>query len=384
LWFLLALGYHYYLMKNPYKPALKYISTGVDVLMTTGILFLYHYDMGYSTSLKAPPFMNHFLTLALAAFRFDTALPIYGGVMAAVSYLVMFGGLLVIQGVEFGSPLDLFTTPKINLVYQAYRILYLIMLTLLTSGLARNVQRLVQSRVKEAEHAFIEKAEREKTQNLLERYFTPEIAAYLTDNPQDMGGTAQLVTVVLTDLRGFTAISERLGSAGSVSLLNEVFEQLVNIVFAHGGTLDKFYGDGMLVVFGVPRPRSDDALRAVLAAREMVEKTRRVRDDLHLELGTAIHTGEVIFGNIGSPKRMELTVIGDTVNTASRMESLNKEFQTNVILSETTCHEVSDYVKVRELPSRTLRGKSEVVRLFALEEVIALPPESNCKRPDIS
>ena len=369
LWFLFAVIYHYYLLKRPYKPVLKYVSTTVDILMTTGMLFTYHYGMGYSASLKAPPFMNYLLTLALAAIRFNASLPIYGGTLAIVTYLFLFSYLLVTQNVEFGLPLDLFTTPKISFVYQIYRVFYLATGTLLVFILVRNIQRLVHLRVREVEKALVEKAEREKTKVLFERYFSPDIANYLTDNPQDIGGRSQRVTMLITDLRDFTAISEMLGPAGSVNLLNKVFESLVEIVFEYKGTLDKFTGDGMLVVFGVPKSKEDDAHRAIMAARKMVEKIRNLDMGITLNIGIAIHTGNVIFGNIGSTQRMELTVIGDTVNTVSRIEELNKELGTDIIISETTYEEVRYDVQAHKLPSRKLRGKSEEIQLYTLDEV---------------
>jgi len=369
LWLLFAVIYQFYLLKRPYKPVLKYMSTTVDILMTTGMLFTYHYSMGYSASLKAPPFMNYLLTLALAAIRFNASLPIYGGMLAIVSYLALFGYLLVTQHVEFGLPLDLFTTPKISLVYQIYRVFYLATGALLVFILVRNIQRLVHLRVREVEKVLFEKAEREKTKSLFERYFSPDIASYLTDNPQDIGGRTHRVTMLITDLRDFTAISEMLGPAGSVNLLNKVFESLVEIVFEYKGTLDKFTGDGMLVVFGVPKSQSDDAFRAIMAARKMVEKVRDLDMGINLNIGIAIHTGNVIFGNIGSTQRMELTVIGDTVNTVSRIEELNKELGTDIIISETTYEEVRYDVQAHKLPSRKLRGKSEEIQLYTLDEV---------------
>ena len=375
LWFVFAAIYHCYLLARPYKPGLKYMSTTVDILMTTGILFLYHYSMGYSASLKAPPFMNYLLAIALAAFRFNTGLPIFGGVLTIASYSLLFGYLVQTQGVQFGSPLEIFTTPKINLVYEFYRILYVVTGAILVSILVRNIERLVRLRVKEAENVLIERAEREKTLGLLERYFSSEIASYLADHFYDIEGRIQQVTVVITDLRDFTATSERLGPVASVNLLNKVFGSLVDIVFQYKGTLDKFRGDGMLVVFGVPDSQPDDALRAVLAARQMVAKVRELDTEVPLKLGIAIHTGNVIFGNIGSPKRMELTVIGDPVNTASRIEALNKEFGTSIIISETTYAQVRDTIQAHELPPRKLRGKSEEIRLYTIDEGAGSIPE---------
>jgi adenylate cyclase len=224
-------------------------------------------------------------------------------------------------------------------------------------------------RVEEVSNALREKVQRERTQKLFERYFTTRIARYLAEHPPELGGKKQRVTVMICDLRRFTALSEKLGPAESVSLLNRLFESLVAIVFKYNGTLDKFLGDGMLVVFGVPEPRPDDAMRAVCAARDMVEKVREIGRDRDLEMGVAINTGDVIFGNIGSSQRMEFTIIGDTVNTTARMEAMNKSFGTSIIVSEETRRALDDTVLVQALPEGLLRGKSDRVKLFKVLSV---------------
>jgi adenylate cyclase len=367
LWLLGAVGYHLYLLRQPYRASYKYLSTLVDMVIITAVLFLYHYDMGYSTTLKAPPFINYLAVLMLAALRFNVRFPIYTGVLGFLAYSSLLAFMILTQPVEFGTPLELFTTPRINFVYQLINLQYIAAFTLAGFVLVLNVRRLVRLRVDEAERALAEKVEREKTQDLLERYFTPEIARYLAEHPPEMGGASQPATVLMCDLRGFTAYSERIGPAESVRLLNKLFERLVAVVFKYEGTLDKFLGDGMLVIFGTPSPRDDDAYRAVQAGREMLAVMAEKQSELPLALGVAIHSGEVIFGNVGSPQRMELTIIGDVVNTVSRMEALNKEFGTNLILSETTYRQMPGGMKVRELPARELRGKAESIRLYTLD-----------------
>lgn len=366
IYLLFALALVIYLRRTPYSTHIKYVSITIDIFLTSLMLFLYHYDMGYSTSLKAPPFINYLAVIALAAFRFNSSLAIYGGILASVLYALILGYMLAFQPVEFGTPLELFTTPKINMTYQLIRFGFLIMFSFASVILTLNVQRLVQLRVKETEIALEEKARRQRTQGLLERYFTPEIARYLTDHPQDMGGVLQPVTVVVADLRNFTGLSERIGPAASVELLNTLFERLTDIIFAHEGTLDKFLGDGLLAVFGTPSPQDDDALRAVSAAQEMAQAVKDSSSEYDLSLGVGVHSGEAIFGNVGSPRRMELTVIGDVVNTTSRIEALNKDLGTTILISETTYQAIHDHITVRELPAQTLRGKTEQLRLYTL------------------
>jgi adenylate cyclase len=233
--------------------------------------------------------------------------------------------------------------------------------------LVYNTQKLIAKRVEETKHAVLEKEQREKAQKLFERYFSEKIARYLADNPPELGGKSRQVTVLVADLRGFTRRSEILGPAASVNLLNRIFDELVAIIFRYGGTLDKFLGDGMLVVFGVPEPSPDDAWHAVQAAREMSAAVRRLEASNDLSMGFAINSGEVIFGNIGSRQRMEFTIVGDTVNTASRMESLNKDFGTDIIISESTLNILGDKVTARRLPEVTLRGKQGIVALYGVE-----------------
>jgi len=370
LWILFSVAYHCYLLTRPYKPYLKYVSTTIDVLVTTGILFLYHFNMGYSTSLKAPPFMNYLLILGLAALRFNHTLPIYGGLLSLIAYSSLFIYFLLTQDIEFGSPLEVFTTPKINWVYQLYRIAYLATFTFLTFILVRNTHRLVTLMVRESQEALAAKAQQERTLGLFERYFSPEVSRYLLHNPLELGGRIQQVTVLVSDLRGFTSLSEKLGPIKSVSFLNNLFDNLVSIVFKYNGTVDKYLGDGMLVIFGIPKSRPDDPLRAVMAAYEMVEKVHQIGQSENADIGIAINTGEVIYGNIGSAKRMEFTVIGDTVNTAFRMEALNKEFGTKIIISDCTYQKICDLVKVRQLPTTNLRGKLELIKLYEFKGFI--------------
>ena len=369
LWLLTAVILYAYLRVQPYKPFIKYLSTTSDILIITGVLFMYHYDMGYSTTLKSIPFLNYFFVLVLATLRFNVFLPIYGGLLSLAAYFVMFSFGSASGHIVFGSMMEEFSTPKINLVQQIYRGTYLIVFTILLLILVRNMHRLIRIRAEETERAFNEKIKRERTQFLFDRYFTPQMANYLAENPLELGGRSQRVTVMMCDLRNFTALCEKMGATKTVNLLNMLFESLIDIILKHGGHLDKFLGDGMLIVFGVPHSQHDDATRAVDAAVEMVQKVRESGLSHELEMGIAINTGDVISGNIGSHRRMEFTVIGDAVNTVSRMEALNKEFGTSIILSESTLKELTKTVPLYELPETQLRGKSVPMKLYAVKDI---------------
>ncbi len=155
-----------------------------------------------------------------------------------------------------------------------------------------------------------------------------------------------------------------------VSFLNDYFSEMVDAVFEHGGVLDKFIGDGMLAVFGSLDEEPDHARRAVRAALRMkvllakLNGERSVAGRLPIGIGIGIHTDDVIVGNIGSRRRLEYTVIGDGVNTCSRVESLNKEFGTTILITEATHAEVGDEFECRLMPETALRGKAKALRVY--------------------
>ncbi len=368
LWFAASAAYLFYLRRRPYKAGLKYASLTVDILFNAVMLFLYQYDeLGGTSSLKSPTFVNFYLILALAALRFDGALPVYGGILTAGLYLFLLSFLGAKGRIAFGTRVEMYTTPKVNLVFLLYNIVYLGLFTTVLSVFVRNVRRLVNLRAVEARRALMERNKSRRTLTTLERYFTPQVARHLLLNPQELGGRVQEATILVGDVRDFTRLSETLGPARTMEVLNGFFERMVEIVFRHGGTLDKFMGDGMLVAFGVPRARPDDALRAVRAADEMSRAAFSVGEGAlagPLRMGLAVHSGEVLMGNVGSRSRMEFTVIGDTVNMACRMEQLNKQFKTDIILSHATHELVKGLVDAKALPPTEIRGKDGLVTLY--------------------
>lgn len=178
---------------------------------------------------------------------------------------------------------------------------------------------------------------------LMERYLPPQLVGQLYGGGASLepGGEARVVTVLFADLRGFTTLAERLPAEAVVEVLNGALSRMADAVFKHEGTLDKFTGDGLMAIFGAPVGRPDDAARAVTAGLDMIASIRaldaaRAPGSPELAIGIGVHTGPAIVGNIGSEKRLDYTAVGDTVNLASRIEGLTKEFGAPLLVSRAT------------------------------------------------
>ncbi len=209
--------------------------------------------------------------------------------------------------------------------------------------------------------------ERDKLRTTFGKYMTTSVMDHLLAGDVQLGGVAITATILFTDIRSFTSISEHMEARTLVALLNEYFTEMVDVVIKEDGVVDKYIGDAIMVVFGPPLPKQDDALRAVRAAVGMRQALAHLNESLvkrgmrPIATGIGIHTGEVIAGNIGSERRMEYTVIGDAVNVASRLETATKEHGVPVLISSETYALVKDSVDARLVGSVPAKGHGSVV-----------------------
>lgn len=182
------------------------------------------------------------------------------------------------------------------------------------------------------------------------------------------------VTILVTDIRGFTQWAENRDPIDVLGHLNLIQGGLAEVVRKHSGTVDKFLGDGMLAVFGAPEPLTDHAQRAIAAAIEidaLVAKLRQRTGAMDINVGVGVHSGEVVVGCLGSGLRMEFTVLGDTVNTASRLEALTKELGHSVLISDETCVAANSNASLVEAGALKMRGRSVATKLWTLETPLA-------------
>jgi adenylate cyclase len=225
---------------------------------------------------------------------------------------------------------------------------------------------------------LLERHEKRRVRRTLERYVSRDVVKELLDNPQTffnaLGGVRKPVTVLFSDVRGFTTLTESADSHALVKQLNEYFQEMVAHVFAHHGSLDKFIGDAVMAVWGsiVSHGPRQDALNAVATALAMKRSLIKLNADwkargmLELAFGIGINHGEVIVGNLGSSEKMELTVIGDPVNVASRLEGLTKKYHVDLLLGDSVARLVDGHYHLRTVASVQPKGKTRPADVFTI------------------
>lgn len=236
----------------------------------------------------------------------------------------------------------------------------------------------VAARVRRLVHEAADRAVRaERARQRLGAYVSEEVATLVLDEPDvGLGGEEREVAVLFSDLRGFTTYSERLAPDELIGELNAYFEAMVPAIRRHGGVVDKYIGDAIMVVFGVPTARGDEATRAIATARAMQQALqahnaeRAARGLPPLAQGIGVHFGRCVAGNVGTEERLQYTVVGDTVNVASRLEGATKELGTPVLLSEAVVvraraegADPAEVVSCGRVPIRGRDGDLEVHRL---------------------
>ncbi|MDM8542104.1 adenylate/guanylate cyclase domain-containing protein [Desulfococcaceae bacterium HSG9] len=218
---------------------------------------------------------------------------------------------------------------------------------------------------------FEDVTQEKRLKTTMARYMTKEVADKLLESDEDMlGGQLQEATVLFSDIRDFTSISEKNGPAETVELLNEYFTIMVDIVFNYKGILDKYIGDAIMAVFGVPFPAEEDpdsavktAIDTMIALKEFnSHRKASIKDPI--EIGIGINTDNILSGNIGSEKRMDYTAIGDGVNLAARLESANKTYSTHILISELTYKKLEGSYICREVDVTRVKGKKQPVGIY--------------------
>jgi adenylate cyclase len=223
-----------------------------------------------------------------------------------------------------------------------------------------------------------EQKEKRFIRQTFSKFVSKAVVDELLRNPEKLklGGEKKILSVLFSDIRGFTSISEAMPPEKMVEHLNEYLQAMTNIVYQFDGTLDKYVGDEIMAFWGAPIPQEDHALRACRGALEMIASLDQLnreweaRGKTRLDIGIGVNTGEMIVGNMGSTSRMDYTLMGDMVNLGARLEGTNKVYGTKIIISEFTYEHVKDRIIARELDLIRVKGKAHPVKIYELIDVI--------------
>ena len=223
--------------------------------------------------------------------------------------------------------------------------------------------------------AVVSKHKEMKIRNIFQKYVPKSVIDKFFDEPESMlTGENRILAVLFSDIRGFTTISEGLPPDELVESLNKYFETMVDVITGRNGIVDKYIGDAIMAFFGAPVHHSDDALQAVLAGLNMIERLeefnnwqkKQGRDEF--KIGIGINYGVVTIGNIGSEKKMDYTVIGDMVNLASRLEGLTKLYKEPLLISESLYKKASRHLQCRMIDKVIVKGKTESVKIYSVKK----------------
>ncbi|WP_298241201.1 adenylate/guanylate cyclase domain-containing protein [uncultured Bradyrhizobium sp.] len=329
----------------------RYIGTLIETSLPTVILILQTRTMGPSQALGFAVPLMYFIFIILSTLRLDFWLSAFTGLVAAAGLLSV--ALHYNAADEAGDPL---------VYFHAVRSVVILICGALAGAVGAQLRRQFAASIAAA-------TARDRVTNLFGQHVSPQVVERLMAAGTSAGGDVRRVAVMFVDFRGFTAGAQSRSPQEVVDRLDGAFAVLVDILDRQGGIVNKFLGDGFLALFGAPLEASDAAQRAVAAGREMLRAMDRINAQTSwpLRIGIGIHFGEVVAGNIGSPRRKEYTVIGDTVNFASRLEALNKEFGSQLLISATVREALgeagSDAVALGEV---SVRGYEQKVAVFQL------------------
>jgi adenylate cyclase len=297
----------------------RYIGALIETSMPTVALAVHIDSMGSAAALGFVTPMIYFIFIILSTLRLDFWLSTFTGAVAAVQLFCM--------AMFYHSTTGADAEPIV--FYHAARSLIVLVCGVLAGAVGHQLRRQFEASIMAA-------TARDRVTNLFGQHVSPQVVERLMAEGTRTDSDIRRVAVMFVDFRSFTAGARSRTPQEVVDRLDGAFAILVDILDRHGGIVNKFLGDGFLALFGAPLEASDPAHRAVAAAREMLEANARINEATSwpLRIGIGIHLGEVVAGSIGSPRRKEYTVIGDTVNFASRLEALNKDFNSQFLISE--------------------------------------------------
>lgn len=355
------LGAEYFVLgriiRKQLKPiaAMKYVSAFVETSIPTIGMMIGSLFLGPIYTLFTPAAFIYPLFISLSALRLNVRLCIFTGAVAGVEY-----SLLAIYFIQKAS--GTVVEPILTGIPQHLFRGFLLFLTGVVTGLVT-----VQIR-KRILNSFSVIQERERISRTFGEYVSPEVMGKLLDLKPDLRSESKNVCVMFLDIRNFTGFAEKRTPEEVVEYLESLFEFMIEIVNRHHGIINKFLGDGFMAVFGAPLSDGRDCLNAVEAAQEILARLKQEVEAgtiLPTTVGIGLHAGEAVTGSIGSALRREYTVIGDVVNLAARIEKLNKQFDSQLLISEMVWQAVvDDHRKAQPMGHVQVRGREQAIQVY--------------------
>lgn len=362
---------------NHYYKHLKYLSITVDMtlLQASAIGSLYNHSGIYEVYRTPMSWVVIALFNVLAGLRYSVAACLYSAAL-----VVIYGAIFLPAAIRITTPPlvdhSVYLGPGLCLDDIIYTIVFTAASGVFAAVIASNSRKLILQSAADS----LGRERLLQDRDRLAKYFSKDVVDLVLNNPESLGqgGQRMTATVLFADIRNFTQLSTVMQPEQVVELLNRYFSTMVDIIFKNGGTLDKFLGDGLMALFGVPYSIEKPEERAVRTALEMLEALQVMNRELEakgmlrLDIGVGINAGPVVAGNIGSSQRHEYTVIGDTVNLAARLEALNKETRTQILVSASVYDSIRNTFRTRQLGPLRIRGKPEPLEVYAV-----MPPDAD-------
>jgi adenylate cyclase len=343
------------------------LSIIVDMALLFGLIWSFHiqYDQPAAFYLKAPTLMYVFIFIALRALRFEPGFVIFAGLSAAIGWLLMTYYAVATTGMDHVTRdyVEYLTSNTILIGAEWDKIISILIVTAILATVISRGQDLLKSAI-----------QNDAVASDLSKFVPDVIAKQIKEGSEipDLERTEiDNCTMFFVDLESFTSLSEEMTPKELVTTLNAYFAVAAGSIHKHGGVINQFQGDSILASFNIPQKNEDHAKNAILAGLEILEmvKTRKFSEQT-LAVRIGINTGTVTGGLVGIPERVHYTVIGDNVNIASRLEQLNKEYKTRILVSESTMLEAKTDFDYLELGKINLRGRQKLTYVYTIADPI--------------
>lgn len=370
--FVYSLGIFFLSRKNP-RPFLKYVSSTVDIVLLTAVL----YALGTFRTFKTEAFLIYFLWIALAAVRVSVRLTVFTGILSVVSYLLLIVAAVFRETIQPGSMTDHFTSAKVSLASQGLRIAFLTACFSAAAYAVRNYRATIaQSGETAAPDVHPGPAANAPSQGsekeYLLRFLSPQTTERIISQRMALLSGRHAATILFCDIRDFTGLSETMPPEEITSLLGEYRRRMLEVIFEHGGMIERFVGDEIMAVFGLPVSTGRDEEMAVRTAVTMkkvlaeMNELRAAAGKAEIAFGIGIHTGSVVAENIGTSHRSDYTVVGQTVTLANRIETLNKFLGTDILVTEETYARVQHIVEVEKQRLVRVKGIEQPIQTYRI------------------